>query len=912
MNIINRTTLRSMTKNRVRTIVTIIGIMLSAAMFTAVLTIITSLQAWGYDTEIHDLGNWHYLCHESSRSELKAAAEDPALEYAAFAEDVGYAECGSQNRYKPYIFVLAADRTYMENMAFNLIEGRYPENPGEIMLPEHLSANGGVSYAVGDELELGIGKRSFEGFFEDGSALWQRTSYLEGEELVTEKTVRYKVVGICERTGNEPYSAPGYTAVTLMDGAPDENGVYECAFRLNKPRDYESFYNAHPELSNVELHDTLLMYEGVTRYENYNRVITNFSLILMLIIFIGSVSLIYSAFSISVSERTKQFGILSSVGATRGQLARSVLFEALSLSAIAIPLGIGLGVGGIAVTFFALRGAFTSIINNGIMLSVHVTVPGMIAAALIALVTVLVSAWIPSMRARRVSPIEAIRQTKDVSVKAKKTRYPALFKKIFGAEGLLAKKYYSRSAGKYRATVLSLAMSVLLFVSASAFCMYMTGAADAADSRPNYDASFGYLERADFERLRGALAEHADELKGYLVADTAADDTVQSDLLAPVFFVTDEKDTSAEYRAYINRITDNGSYIWASPGAVNLYMDDVSFRELLEKNGLSDEGYFGKGAKKAVLVNSGRAFFYGDGTRESMLFSFVGSGTASIKTSLPVTYPEGGPYHVEYAWSGNRYGEGELEAYFVRYSDGEVSDHECDEMGRLLDVPKAKVEFEDIPIGGIVDEIPINLVGNRDLLLIRPFSAYSGEGTSVSFVFLSDNTEASIKSMKDVLQAAGVTAEDRNFYDANEENRAMNNIITIVKVFSYGFITLISLISVANVFNTVTTNVALRRRDYAMLRSMGMSAKGMNRMSNLECLIYGSRSLMIGLPLSILVTWVVYMAAKGTSNMRFTLPWTAIGIAVVSVFVVVFVSMLYSTGKLKKDNPIDALKDENI
>ena len=99
-----------MTKNRVRTIVTIIGIMLSAAMFTAVLTIITSLQAWGFNTEIRDVGNWHYLCRESAYSELKDASKDPALEYAAFAEDVGYAESGSQNKYKPYIFVLAADK----------------------------------------------------------------------------------------------------------------------------------------------------------------------------------------------------------------------------------------------------------------------------------------------------------------------------------------------------------------------------------------------------------------------------------------------------------------------------------------------------------------------------------------------------------------------------------------------------------------------------------------------------------------------------------------------------------------------------------------------------------------------------------------------------------------------------------
>ena len=93
---------------------------------------------------------------------------------------------------------------------------------------------------------------------------------------------------------------------------------------------------------------------------------------------------------------------------------------------------------------------------------------------------------------------------------------------------------------------------------------------------------------------------------------------------------------------------------------------------------------------------------------------------------------------------------------------------------------------------------------------------------------------------------------------------------------------------------------------------MGMTKKGMNRMTNYECLIYGSRSLLIGLPIAIGVTYLIHLAANDAAHMRFTLPWAAVAIAVLSVFTVVFVSMLYSTGKLKKDNPIDALKDENI
>lgn len=896
-----------MTKNRVRTLVTIIGIMLSAAMFTAVLTIITSLQRWGFDSEIHDMGNWHFLFREASYSDLKSAAEDEGVSYAAFAEDVGYAKCASKNLYKPYVFVLAADENYLENMPIHLMSGRMPENENEIILPDHLGLNGGVSFRAGDELALDIGVRSTDGGSEN--ALWQSTGFVEGEELIIQSTRSFTVVGTYERPGTEPYTAPGYTAVTYLSEAPDENGVYECAIRLKAPKKFREFYNSHPELPAGELHDPLLMYEGVTRYDNYNRVVTNFAVILIVIIFIGSVSLIYSAFSISVSERTKQFGILASVGATRKQLAGSVLFEALTLSLIAIPLGIGLGIGGIAITFHALRGAFTSIINNGVMLSVHVTVPGLIMAALIALITVLVSAWIPSLRARRVSPIEAIRQTKDVSVKAKRTRYPALYKKLFGAEGLLAKKYYSRSAKKYRATVFSLAMSVLLFVSASAFCMYMTNVADVSDNRPDYDAMFSYIEKADFERLQGALSEHATRLEGCLVSSEDSEKLTSADLLTAEYGVIAPGDISPEYLDYLKRTTEDLNYVFAQQNVVNLYIDDVTFRDILERNGLSDEGYFEKGTKKAVLVNSGTTFVYDTGTRESYVYDFVKKGTKSILVAGHFEEPEGTRY-TEVAWSGDKYGEGELTAYFVPLFEDD--NYEVDQKGRMKNVPTKALEFDEIPIGGIIEERPICSTVKGLIALLRPFSAFEGEGGSVSFFFTTENTEKSIKSMKDILTGAGVAAEDRNFYDATEEGKAMNNIITIIKVFSYGFITLISLISVANVFNTVTTNVALRRRDYAMLRSMGMSTKGMNRMSNLECLIYGSRSLLIGLPLSLLVTALIFAASKGASNMKFVLPWTAIGIAVISVFIVVFVTMLYSTGKLKKDNPIDALKDENI
>ncbi|MBQ1519953.1 MAG: ABC transporter permease [Clostridia bacterium] len=165
--------------------------------------------------------------------------------------------------------------------------------------------------------------------------------------------------------------------------------------------------------------------------------------------------------------------------------------------------------------------------------------------------------------------------------------------------------------------------------------------------------------------------------------------------------------------------------------------------------------------------------------------------------------------------------------------------------------------------------------------------------------------------MTEAMEGAGVTVISDGFLDLTAGARNDDNAIMVVNVFSYGFITLISLICVANVFNTISTNIALRRRDYAMLRSMGMTEKGLRRMSNYECVIYGAKALMIGLPIAAAVTYLIYKVVESAVVMSFTLPWGAIAIAVISVFAVVFASMLYSTNKLKKGSPIDALKDES-
>jgi len=155
---------------------------------------------------------------------------------------------------------------------------------------------------------------------------------------------------------------------------------------------------------------------------------------------------------------------------------------------------------------------------------------------------------------------------------------------------------------------------------------------------------------------------------------------------------------------------------------------------------------------------------------------------------------------------------------------------------------------------------------------------------------------------------------ERNVYvfNAYQSRQQEQQIILLISVFTYGFIVLITTISIANIFNTISTSISLRKREFAMLKSVGMTPKGFNKMINYDSIFYGIKSLLYGLPLSIAVMYLIHRSLMYTFNYEFALPWTSILYVIIAVFVIVSSTMLYSSAKVKKENIIDALKQENI
>ena len=284
------------------------------------------------------------------------------------------------------------------------------------LLPEHLASNGNVFYEIGDEITLALGNRIL-----DGHTMHQNNPcyvYEDGKQIKTDEVLEiteertYTVVGFYERPNFEPYTAPGYTAITVEDKNPISEMNFDIYFKMEDPQYVYDFINDNG-ISGVT-NDEVLLFNGVAHFDTFYTMLYGVAAIIIGLIMVGSVSLIYNAFAISVSDRTKQFGLLASVGATKKQLRRMVLFEAIVVSLIGIPLGIIAGIGGIGVTLLLIGHKISSVGRFAQPMRICVSPAAIVIAIVVALVTVLISAWVPSMRATKISAVEAIRQNRDI------------------------------------------------------------------------------------------------------------------------------------------------------------------------------------------------------------------------------------------------------------------------------------------------------------------------------------------------------------------------------------------------------------------------------------------------------------------------------------------------------------------
>lgn len=845
MNIFNKVALQGLKKNRIRTMVTIVGVVLSAALITAVAAFSVSLQDYMIRGAAAKSGSWHIeLPAADSAFEADAKTDSRVADVAAL-QNIGYATLEeSKNADKPYLFLSGWDKKAFDTLPVKLISGRLPENSSEILIPSHLSANGGVKISVGETLTLAVGDRM------GGSGkLNQHDAYSAGEEtFVPTMQKTYTVVGICQRPAIEEYGAPGYTLITATDtDAEDSLSVFVT---LKNPYQLRSYKKEVGENYPYVLNDNMLRFMALSEDRIITTLLVSVVVVLIVLVVIGSVFLIYNAFNISLNERMHQFGILMSVGATAKQLRNSVLFEGLCIGVIGIPLGILVGVFGIRLVIALVEKNFANVMYDNVTLVLVVSVPAVIAAVVISLVTILVSAYIPARKAVNTPVMECIRQTNEIKAEAKTLKTSRFAKRFLGLDEILALKNFKRNKRRYRSIILSLTFSFVLFVASNTFCDYLNQiSAQSNMVVEEYDIVFS---ARDIEE--GELFQFYDQVKD-LEGITAS--AYQADMSYPCTLDADELsehflDTFGEPMGYDGK----GQTIDAMLDAV--FVDDGTYQRLLEKLNLSKDEYTGED-DKMIMAGFVEGYLYmQDDPMEFTLCNAEGEAVKTVRAVYVSDYPDLLPSDA---------GE-----HFRGYSLMLIAPYEVKQQFDTLGIPS--------------------------------------EG-KLGMTFESDNPGRSTSQIKTVLDANGITADYNlyNVYGILEQNR---NISFVINLFAAVFITMITLISIANVFNTISTNIRQRRRELAMLRSVGMADRDFNQMLCFECALYGVRTMLWGLPLSVFMSGLIYegLTFGDHSELKFMLSWGSMGIGILGVFLIVFITMLYAASRIRKENIIDALRDE--
>ncbi|UOQ84344.1 ABC transporter permease [Gracilibacillus salinarum] len=857
MNIMNKLTVRHLKKNKRRTLITIIGVIISVAMIMAVATLGVSFLDLMKRQTIATSGEWHVEYSEVNKEQVESIANDESTSKLVIKNDRGYAKLkGSENNNKPYLFIREYNAQGFKQFPIELSDGRLPQAANEVVISEEIINDAGVAYNIGEKLTLDIGRRIVEGWIDplDQDNPLEKNKSGVVEELQVDEAETFTIVGMIERPIWEPAWSPGYTVINYVDRKlltqqdsvdamvvmDKVNGsLYEKTERLADQNNIET----------VKFHDDLLRYYGVTDNDNLRRTLYSLAAIIMAVIIIGSVSLIYNAFAISVSERAKHLGMLSSVGATKKQKRNSVFFEGAIIGGISIPIGIVAGLAGIAVTFLFINSFIEEALNVTEKLEVVVTPWSVVIACVVSIMTIFMSSYLPARKASKISAIDAIRQSQDIKLTRKAVKTSKLVRKIFGMEAEIGLKNLKRNKRRYQATVFSLVISIVLYLSVSFFTANISKSVELSLDDINYDiqVSGGTLEELEsFTHLDGV---------------TGANLQTQLQLTAPIkeeAWPEALRDEVEEQQLPL----DNGKYDYN----VSLYgLDSSSFQEYAEKIGADSENFLDMTKPTAIVI-------------DKIKYQDFQEGRIIEANSINTTIGE------------------KINLVYTNYESNE------------------ETSLPQMEIGALTDQVPMGITTSRIGGLDVIISQKTMDQLMTDQLEYPVDAHLYINSSDPVATQKAIENESSDMYVYNvyQQKQNQQQLILLMSVFTYGFIALISMISIANIFNTISTSISLRKREFAMLKSVGMTPKGFNKMINYESIFYGVKAVLYGLPISGAVMALMYWSLRSTFTYGFMIPWLNIIYVIAAIFLIVSFAMLYSIQKIKKENIIEGLIQENI
>lgn len=899
MNTLNKLTLKNLKLNKSRTIVTIIGILLSTALITVVAGIAASGQQTMIEGQINFSGNYDLFISGNTTSEdvkeIKANRNVETVyicDYGDFVRIPNY-----KNDKKPYAYVQKlTPKAFTDCFNLPLKDGRYPENGSELVLTQSFINNSAKEYEVGDTITLEKGVRKTA----DGRVIPNTNPY--GQEFVYDEQ---EVVGETSATvldveeHFEVESSKEYRIVGILDEyftrclEPSESGAYFPIFTAAKSDDISKdgwlyvkytdegernyiqttsqitgvseehirdYLNQSYELEVGEtkynyfsVNTTLLSYKGYALSDNALQMFFTLAAIIIAIVIVASVFVIRNSFAISITEKTKLYGMLSSVGATSRQIRHNVIFEGFVLALIGIPLGILLGVGVVAI-LIELMNILLKDMMNGTSFVYSIPVLAIVLAVALSLLTILFSTLGSAIRASRIAPVDAVRGNNDIKIKKKKQKAykcPKLIKKLFGMGGEIAYKNLKRSKKKYRTTVISIVVSVAVFIAVSSFIQYGTEYSSKYYHEVDYNLSvYRPLVYENYDEMNSdfEMFSQLDGVKNCRLEMSAGGHIKTNDSVKSVLtdYSTVYNGNAVDYDIYIQFFA----------------FDDVTYKQKLKELGLD----YNEVKDKGIIINN---FEYRDND--------------------------------ENLQKGELFKADKVKSLTVR----ESGNPENDEYYKSFDIEIAKVYNSTPETLKYLrpSEDTVYLLVSADTLKNNYDIDYLDEGIYI-------NAENANELEETIKELDG--GQEFSVYNVEKMANMYNAMTLVISIFAYGFIIVISLIGVTNIFNTITTNMRLRSKEFAMLKSIGMTKREFNRMIRLESLLYGVKSLVIGIPLGLLAGLGIFKAFSINLATDFVVPYTAILISIVFVFAVVWLIMRFSISKVQKQNIIETIRNDNI
>lgn len=810
-------------RNKKRTALTIIGIMLSVALISTIGLFFKGIQ----DTQIQDAknsgGSFHLAFQKTDEKLNSKIINNPKVSRSGFYTISEGIKIGD----KLFANIITATDKALELFPYNASVGRLPEKQNEVAMEKWVLSSIDKDAKVGSKVKVNNKEYSLVGVLGDNVS-----SQMNGNGLILSKDNNINkqdaalLVEISSKTNLK-------TAVEELKQLGDKDSVMENSY--------------------------LLQMQGVgDESSGFGGLYIALAIIIGIVV-ISTIAVIYNSFQISVVERIKQFGLLRAVGTTPRQIRKIVLREATILAIIAIPLGLMCGI----IAIYGIGIAFKLIGVDSVMpMKISIYPMILFVSGAVGLVAIYLSALVPAFFAGRISPLNAISGRNSITKEKIKRRNNRVIQRIFGFEGALAAKNIKRNRKRYRITVFSIVISVVLFVTFKSFM----------DMSLNISSELNESKNIHFSIISGGTnidSKIEDDIKSLKLVDNV-------------------------YRVY-------NPYFFNMAISKNSKVKEIEdMKSIYKKTTLN-------GVEKTLIASSIAIY---DKKSLEVSKKYLKSGNIDVEK----LNNENGVILINKNRVFNQITE---KSYFGPIADIKVGDeidvqYDASKTGKF---DKINREFVKVKVMAILEREPFNFRGDTEGLKIitteemgkKLIDSKDIKPTNLNIVLKDVKNEDAGKKAIEAAIKSNASFLVINNIDSNRKDKSS---ILMVQILLYGFVLVVSLIGSVNIINTLTTNIILRKKEFATLKSIGLTQKGLKKMIVLEGLLYGIVGAIYGCIIGCGISFLLYKSMGGFREFGWMVPWKAIGIAATASIVIGYISVLSPLSRIKKENLIEAVRED--